>query len=140
MRFKPGAFLPGVPVEPVIIRYNNDNCLDTTTEKNWSPGGTNKSFFLLMCQLFTEVEIEILPTYIPSQEEIEDPQLFADNVKEMMAKTVGIPVCPKPYKYLKSGGEHLEILDKAIAKFDKFEEELADVFKNAGSDLNFEKL
>uniref|UniRef100_A0A7N6A8U1 Phospholipid/glycerol acyltransferase domain-containing protein n=1 Tax=Anabas testudineus TaxID=64144 RepID=A0A7N6A8U1_ANATE len=58
IKFKPGAFLAGVPVQPVLLRYPN--------------------------KLF-------LPVYNPSQEEKDDPNLYADNVQKLMAKALGVP-------------------------------------------------
>uniref|UniRef100_A0A3B3ZCL9 Phospholipid/glycerol acyltransferase domain-containing protein n=1 Tax=Periophthalmus magnuspinnatus TaxID=409849 RepID=A0A3B3ZCL9_9GOBI len=58
IKFKPGAFLAGVPVQPVLLSYPN--------------------------KLF-------LPVYNPSEEEKNDPSLYADNVEKHMAKALGIP-------------------------------------------------
>ncbi|KAG7263173.1 hypothetical protein CRUP_002203 [Coryphaenoides rupestris] len=71
--FKLGAFIPGVPVQPVIMRYPNR--LDTVT---WTwQGFSSKTLLLLtMCQLYTTVEIEI-----PTEEEKKSPQLFAMTVR-----------------------------------------------------------
>ncbi|KAJ6661398.1 hypothetical protein lerEdw1_015026 [Lerista edwardsae] len=57
--FKPGAFIPGVPVQPVILRYPN--------------------------KLF-------LPVYVPSEEERKNPSLYANNVRRIMAKALGVSV------------------------------------------------
>ncbi|ROK35723.1 Lysophosphatidylcholine acyltransferase 1 [Anabarilius grahami] len=53
------AFIPGVPVQPVLLRYPNEM---------------------------------YLPTYTPSEEEKEDPALFASNVRRIMAKALGLPI------------------------------------------------
>uniref|UniRef100_A0A3P8UZJ5 Lysophosphatidylcholine acyltransferase 1 n=1 Tax=Cynoglossus semilaevis TaxID=244447 RepID=A0A3P8UZJ5_CYNSE len=68
--FKPGAFIPAVPVQPVVIRYPNK--LDTITWTWQGPG--------------------FLPVYTPSEEEKKNPALFAINVRRIMAKALGVPI------------------------------------------------
>uniref|UniRef100_A0A8C9VS62 Lysophosphatidylcholine acyltransferase 1 n=1 Tax=Scleropages formosus TaxID=113540 RepID=A0A8C9VS62_SCLFO len=68
--FKPGAFIPAVPVQPVVLRYPNE--LDTITWTWQGPG--------------------FLPIYTPSEEEKSNPALFANNVRSIMAKALGVPV------------------------------------------------
>ncbi|KAI1901904.1 hypothetical protein AGOR_G00039230, partial [Albula goreensis] len=48
--------------------------------------------WLTLCQLHNVVEIEYLPTYTPSEEEKNNPALFANNVRRLMAKALGVPV------------------------------------------------
>ncbi|XP_061886145.1 lysophosphatidylcholine acyltransferase 1 isoform X3 [Entelurus aequoreus] len=57
--FKAGAFLPGLPVQPVVLRYPN--------------------------KLY-------LPVYTPSDQEKENPSLFANNVRKIMAKALEVPL------------------------------------------------
>ncbi|KAK7124846.1 hypothetical protein R3I94_019039 [Phoxinus phoxinus] len=87
--FKPGAFIPGVPVQPVLLRYPNE--MDTISW-TWQGPGAFKILWLTLCQLHNFVEIEYLPTYTPSEEEKEDPALFASNVRRIMAKALGLPI------------------------------------------------
>uniref|UniRef100_A0A3Q3QGJ6 Phospholipid/glycerol acyltransferase domain-containing protein n=1 Tax=Monopterus albus TaxID=43700 RepID=A0A3Q3QGJ6_MONAL len=61
IKFKPGAFLAGVPVQPVLLHYPN------------------------------KLVSEFLPVYNPSQEERNYPDLYADNVQKLMAKALGVP-------------------------------------------------
>uniref|UniRef100_A0A9J7XYZ7 Lysophosphatidylcholine acyltransferase 1 n=2 Tax=Cyprinus carpio TaxID=7962 RepID=A0A9J7XYZ7_CYPCA len=84
--FKPGAFIPGVPVQPVLLRYPNE--MDTISW-TWQGPGAFKILWLTLCQLHNSVEIEYLPTYTPSEEEKKDPALFANNVRRIMAKALG---------------------------------------------------
>uniref|UniRef100_A0A3P8TL48 Lysophosphatidylcholine acyltransferase 4 n=1 Tax=Amphiprion percula TaxID=161767 RepID=A0A3P8TL48_AMPPE len=66
IKFKPGAFLAGVPVQPVLLRYPN--------------------------KLVSEIiGVTFLPVYNPSPEERSDPNLYADNVQKLMAKALGVP-------------------------------------------------
>ncbi|XP_051574214.1 lysophosphatidylcholine acyltransferase 1-like [Myxocyprinus asiaticus] len=87
--FKPGAFIPAVPVQPVVIRYPNQ--LDTITW-TWQGPGAFKILWLTLCQLHNEFEIEYLPIYTPSEEEKKNPVLFAHNVRRLMAKALQVPV------------------------------------------------
>ncbi|XP_033010217.1 lysophosphatidylcholine acyltransferase 1 [Lacerta agilis] len=87
--FKPGAFIPGVPVQPVILRYPNK--LDTITW-TWQGPGALKILWLTLCQFHNFVEIEFLPVYIPSEEEKRNPSLYANNVRRIMAQALGVPV------------------------------------------------
>ena len=106
--FKPGAFYPGVPVQPVCIRYPNR--LDTLSWTWQGPGAyvsqlvvsfilsisltIDPSFvirrleliWLTMTQFYTYCELEFLPVYVPSEEEKQNPRLFASNVRDIMAK------------------------------------------------------
>ncbi|KAH9361867.1 hypothetical protein HPB48_003724 [Haemaphysalis longicornis] len=54
--FKLGAFVPGVPVQPVLIRYPNElNTLIWT----WDGPSALQTLWLTLCQLKTHMEIEI---------------------------------------------------------------------------------
>ncbi|XP_072530879.1 lysophosphatidylcholine acyltransferase 1 isoform X1 [Salminus brasiliensis] len=87
--FKPGAFIPGVPVQPVVLRYPNET---DTISWTWQGPGAFKILWLTLCQLHNSIEIEYLPTYTPSEEEKRDPALFASNVRHIMAKALQLPI------------------------------------------------
>ncbi|XP_059195235.1 lysophosphatidylcholine acyltransferase 1 [Centropristis striata] len=87
--FKPGAFIPAVPVQPVVIRYPNK--LDSITW-TWQGPGAFKILWLTLCQLHNEFVVEFLPIYTPSEEEKKNPALFAINVRRVMAKALGVPI------------------------------------------------
>uniref|UniRef100_A0A8C9T5T3 Lysophosphatidylcholine acyltransferase 4 n=1 Tax=Scleropages formosus TaxID=113540 RepID=A0A8C9T5T3_SCLFO len=42
-------------------------------------------------QLYTNITVEFLPVYSPSEEEKRDPTLYADNVQKLMAQKLGVP-------------------------------------------------
>ncbi|XP_071757453.2 lysophospholipid acyltransferase LPCAT4 [Centroberyx gerrardi] len=88
IKFKPGAFLAGVPVQPVLLHYPNK--LDTV---RWTYKGTTwiEALWHTTSQLYTNMTVEYLPVYKPSQEEKDDPNLYADNVQKLMAKALGVP-------------------------------------------------
>ncbi|XP_053330912.1 lysophosphatidylcholine acyltransferase 1-like [Spea bombifrons] len=87
--FKPGAFIPGVPVQPVVLRYPNKTDTITWT---WQGPGAMKILWLSLCQFHNYVEIEFLPIYTPSEEEKQNPALYAHNVRRVMAKALGVSV------------------------------------------------
>ncbi|KAJ1692074.1 hypothetical protein LUZ63_008772 [Rhynchospora breviuscula] len=78
--FKSGAFLAKAPVVPIILRY---------PYKRFSPAWDSMSgmrhLFLLLCQFVNHIEVIKLPVYYPSEEEKEDPRLYANNVRKLMA-------------------------------------------------------
>lgn len=76
--FRPGAFLPGVPVQPVILRYENQ--LDTVTW-TWEGIPAWKVVVYSLCQLYINCSIEFMEPYVPDQLEVQDAKLFAANVR-----------------------------------------------------------
>ncbi|XP_054286951.1 lysophosphatidylcholine acyltransferase 1-like isoform X1 [Macrosteles quadrilineatus] len=92
--FKPGAFYPGVPVQPVILRYPNK--LDTVTW-TWQGPGALKLMWLTLVQPHSNCEIEFLPVYKPSEAERRDPKLYAENVRQLMARALGVPTVEYTY-------------------------------------------
>uniref|UniRef100_A0A4W5Q0T0 Lysophosphatidylcholine acyltransferase 1 n=1 Tax=Hucho hucho TaxID=62062 RepID=A0A4W5Q0T0_9TELE len=87
--FKPGAFIPAVPVQPVVLRYPNK--MDTITW-TWQGPGAFEILWLTLCQFHNPIEIEYLPLYTPSEEEKNNPALFANNVRHIMAKALELPI------------------------------------------------
>uniref|UniRef100_A0A8C8YRH0 Lysophosphatidylcholine acyltransferase 4 n=1 Tax=Prolemur simus TaxID=1328070 RepID=A0A8C8YRH0_PROSS len=84
LKFKPGAFIAGVPVQPVLIRYPN-----SLHQRLSSP--RLKVLWLTASQPCSIVDVEFLPVYQPSPEESRDPTLYANNVQRVMAQALGIP-------------------------------------------------
>jgi lysophosphatidylcholine acyltransferase/lyso-PAF acetyltransferase len=89
IQFKSGAFLPGVPVQPVLIKYPNR--FDSIT---WTFDGPQvlKTWWWTMSQFTNYCELEFLPVYTPSEEEKADVSLYANNVRQVMAEAMGVPV------------------------------------------------
>jgi len=88
IRFKPGAFFPGVPVQPVLLRYPNKYDSFTWT---WDGPGILRLLWLTMAQFYNRCEIEYLPVYKPNEAEKKDANLFAKNVRKVMANALNIP-------------------------------------------------
>ncbi|XP_059617742.1 lysophosphatidylcholine acyltransferase isoform X2 [Phlebotomus argentipes] len=92
--FKHGAFYPGVPVQPVCIRYPNR--LDTVTW-TWEGPGVLKLLWLTLTQVHSACEVEFLPVYVPSPEERANAKLYAHNVRNVMSKALGLPISDYTY-------------------------------------------
>ncbi|XP_055601061.1 lysophosphatidylcholine acyltransferase isoform X2 [Uranotaenia lowii] len=89
IQFKPGAFYPGVPIQPVLVRYPNK--VDTVTW-TWEGPDALQLLWRTLTQFHTFCEIEFMPVYYPSEEEKHDPKLYARNVRNLMARELGIPI------------------------------------------------
>ncbi|KAI0235865.1 Lysophosphatidylcholine acyltransferase 1 [Lamellibrachia satsuma] len=93
--FKPGAFYPGLPVQPVSLRYINKM---NTIPWTWDGPDALGVLWLTLCQFNTSLEMEFLPVYYPSPEEVKDVTLFARNVRAKMAESLGVPVTDDTYE------------------------------------------
>eukprot|EP00096_Caligus_rogercresseyi_P003272 TRINITY_DN1601_c0_g1_i1.p1 TRINITY_DN1601_c0_g1~~TRINITY_DN1601_c0_g1_i1.p1 ORF type:complete len:349 (+),score=119.01 TRINITY_DN1601_c0_g1_i1:260-1306(+) len=107
IKFKIGAFAPGVPVQPVLIRYPGYERVDAITWTYHQSHSYAYSVWLLLARPFNTVEVEFLPVYKPSQEEKDSAELYAKNVQELMAKHLQIPATELTYskyyeEYVKS--------------------------------------
>lgn len=122
--FKAGAFIPGVPVQPLCIQYPNR--LDTMTW-TWDGPQAWKLLWLTLCQLHNCMEVEYLPVYYPSIEEKKDPKLYADNVRQAMAEALGVPVTDHTYDdcrlMMRAGSLNLP-LEAGLVEFQKLHRKL----------------
>jgi len=102
MSFKPGGFLPGQPVQPVLLRYHVPPERDTVSWTWDQPHGFLTCFIYTACHWSTQVELEFLKPHIPTVEERADPVLFASNVRKEMATALGIQLCDLSFEDIKS--------------------------------------
>lgn len=122
--FKPGAFIPGLPVQPVVVEYKNR--LDTMT---WTWMGPNaiKCTLLTLCQLNNKMEVTYLPVYNPNDEEKADAKLFAKNVRAKMAGYLNVSTTNHTYEdcrlMLKARQLNLPF-ESGLIEFDKLKEKL----------------
>ncbi|KAJ3694034.1 hypothetical protein LUZ60_009514 [Juncus effusus] len=79
--FKTGAFLAGVPVLPVIIKYPYERF-----SLAWESISGARHAILVLCQFVNYIDVMKLPVYYPSQNEKNDPHLYANNVRELIAR------------------------------------------------------
>lgn len=86
--FKAGAFAPGMPVQPVVVRYPSTH----TCDPSWVTGGPGPGEILLklLAQPWNSMEVTFLPVYAPSPEEQKDAILYANNVRRVMAEALGV--------------------------------------------------
>ncbi|RHY32768.1 hypothetical protein DYB32_002265 [Aphanomyces invadans] len=83
-KFKKGAFTEGLPVQPVLLRYPYKH-LDIS----WFPSvDILPLFFRHLCQFRMYLEVTYLEPYVPTSEEIENPDLYAENVRQVMASAL----------------------------------------------------
>ncbi|KAL7117282.1 hypothetical protein ACP275_03G062300 [Erythranthe tilingii] len=74
--FKTGAFLAKAPVLPVILRYPYHRFSPA-----WDSISGVRHVVLLLSQFVNHIEVTRLPVYHPSEQEREDPKLYAENVR-----------------------------------------------------------
>jgi len=94
IQFKVGAFSPVKPILPVLLRYRFRH-YDFT----WVGGNSNMGMCILrmMLQFANFCTVVVLDLYTPSEEEINDPILFANNVRTVMASKLGVPTTEHSY-------------------------------------------
>jgi lysophosphatidylcholine acyltransferase/lyso-PAF acetyltransferase len=90
LSFKPGAFNPGLPVQPIILRYSGWDTYTWTYGQNISNLGA--LCFLTLCQPVIYLEMEYMDVYKPNREEKSNPVLFAGNVAALMGEKLKIPI------------------------------------------------
>jgi len=92
--FRPGAFAPGEPVQPVVIHWEYDHF-----DPSWTAGALNRALivFRSMAQVYQKVTVEFLPVYQPSEVEQNDAILFSKNVQRDMAAALHIPATDFTY-------------------------------------------
>jgi len=90
LQFSTGAFVGGRPVTPILLKYECKHF-----DLGW---GVIESvawhFWRLQAQFANKCEVHVLEPYIPSAEEKADPRLYADNVRLLMAKRLGVKLSP----------------------------------------------
>eukprot|EP00755_Sulcionema_specki_P004674 Sspe_Gene.30680::Locus_15160_Transcript_1_1_Confidence_1.000_Length_1913::g.30680::m.30680 len=95
LRFKPGAFLPGVAVQPVLFEYPSD--IDDV-DPSWTHGLSGPLDGLLSVLLRTTscwsvtMHVRYLPVHVPTADERGNPSLFSDTVRCKMAEALGVPL------------------------------------------------
>ncbi|KAI8464591.1 MAG: hypothetical protein J3K34DRAFT_439899 [Monoraphidium minutum] len=87
LSFKTGGFVAGLPIVPVLFKYKL-----TGHNPGWGVIRPYWHFLRVMCQFYNHVEVECLPIYHPSAEERAHPQVYAANVRKLMAKALGVPM------------------------------------------------
>eukprot|EP01063_Lacrimia_lanifica_P014182 TRINITY_DN20821_c0_g1_i1.p1 TRINITY_DN20821_c0_g1~~TRINITY_DN20821_c0_g1_i1.p1 ORF type:complete len:569 (+),score=191.23 TRINITY_DN20821_c0_g1_i1:75-1781(+) len=95
IKFKLGAFTPGVPVQPVAVEFPNDH-LDT--DPSFILGvrgpmfGLPKIFLRMMASWNNPMRVTYLPVVNPTEELKANPPQFAEQVRGMIAGALGVPM------------------------------------------------
>uniref|UniRef100_A0A669BSS0 Lysophosphatidylcholine acyltransferase 2 n=1 Tax=Oreochromis niloticus TaxID=8128 RepID=A0A669BSS0_ORENI len=112
--FKQGAFIPGVPVQPVLLKYPNK----------------------LVTQNYMN---SFLPPHVPTEEEKKSPALFANRVRETMAQALGVPVTDHTYedcRLMISAGELTLPMEAGLVEFTKISRKLNLKWDNIRKELD----
>jgi len=80
LQFKRGAFASGQPVQPVVVKYPFCN-YEVVWSCDQSLGWT---FIRMLLQVYNCMTVHYLPVHYPTDEEKDDAQLYADNVRQEM--------------------------------------------------------
>ena len=87
LTFNKGAFIPGQPVLPMLIRYPYKHL-----NMGWGMISSTLWFLVRMTtQFYNSCHLELLPVYYPSEEEKRDPVVYMKNVRTYMAEALGVP-------------------------------------------------
>ncbi|XP_066183953.1 lysophosphatidylcholine acyltransferase 2 isoform X2 [Sylvia atricapilla] len=122
--FKQGAFIPRVPVQPVLLRYPNK--LDTVTW-TWQGYSFKELCIMTLCQIFTRLEVEFLPVHVPTEEEKNDPILFANRVRQTMANALNVPITDHTFedcRLMISAGQLTLPMEAGLVEFTKISKKL----------------
>ncbi|RWS16454.1 1-acylglycerophosphocholine O-acyltransferase 1-like isoform X1 [Dinothrombium tinctorium] len=133
IRFKPGAFIPALPVQPVFIKFSTYPT--ETYSWTWEGPSALMGFFLTCYRWKSSMTLHKLPVYYPNNEEKMNPTLYSLNVqrfvtqimKERMslysyndvpylqlALNIGIPRSPLGLKLLKISQKLAKLREKVI--------------------------
>ena len=74
----------------MIILFQNKLGPDSLSW-TWDGPPAWKSIWLTVCRWSTGFELTKLPVYYPSEEEKNDPELYAKNVSKLFSKELGLP-------------------------------------------------
>lgn len=113
IRFKLGAFIPGLPVSPVTIGYTYNG---TVNNVSWTWQGPGLfTLLVLSCASWSNTVSKVtrLPIYLPDEAEKSCPQLYANNVRRYMATSLNIPVT----RYMFEDAFFLQFAKKAMVSY-----------------------
>eukprot|EP00002_Diphylleia_rotans_P023161 TRINITY_DN4551_c0_g4_i3.p1 TRINITY_DN4551_c0_g4~~TRINITY_DN4551_c0_g4_i3.p1 ORF type:complete len:190 (+),score=30.54 TRINITY_DN4551_c0_g4_i3:611-1180(+) len=94
IQFRKGAFLGGVPVTPIILKYSFSTTNPSDVCTNLGP-----HVIRMILEPSNHLEVTFLPTYYPSEQEREDPILYTANVRSEMARIGKLPLYDVDYQH-----------------------------------------
>ncbi|KAM0071916.1 putative plasmalogen synthase [Helianthus debilis subsp. tardiflorus] len=83
--FQLGAFIPGLPIQPVVIRYPHVHF-----DQSWGHISLTALMFRMFMQFHNFMEVEYLPVISPSQNHKESPARFAERTGRAMALALNV--------------------------------------------------
>jgi len=92
IHFHTGAFVPGKPVQPVIIIYPYRHFSPT-----WETILLSEHLFKLLTQFHNRCHVHFLPIYYPNETEKSDPKLYSQNVRAQMSHISHLPIMESTY-------------------------------------------
>jgi lysophosphatidylcholine acyltransferase/lyso-PAF acetyltransferase len=109
--FQLGAFIPGFPVQPVIIRYPHVHF-----DQSWGTVSLLKLMFRMFTQFHNFMEVEYLPVIFPLEDKKETPVLLAKKVRYAMSRALNVVQTEHSYGDLMLASRASEIgMDPASA-------------------------
>ncbi|KAL6603299.1 hypothetical protein ACP70R_043660 [Stipagrostis hirtigluma subsp. patula] len=90
--FQHGAFIPGYPVQPVVVRYPHVHF-----DQSWGNISLGKLMFKMFTQFHNFMEVEYLPVVYPPEIKQQNALHFAENTSYAMARALN--VLPTSYSY-----------------------------------------
>lgn len=85
-KFKVGSFSSGLPCLPVTLKYPFKHF-----DVSWTPDVS--ALYLLgrtLCQVHNRLDVEFLSPYTPTEAEGEQPELYAEGVRQLMAQSLNV--------------------------------------------------
>ncbi|GIQ85105.1 hypothetical protein KIPB_006728, partial [Kipferlia bialata] len=79
LQYRAGAFRAGIPIQPCLIRYPH-----RWYAQSWDSQPFTSHLIQRLSSLHNQVSVTFMPVYQPSPEEIEQPFLYASNVRDRM--------------------------------------------------------
>ncbi|KMZ67772.1 Lysophospholipid acyltransferase [Zostera marina] len=83
--FQLGAFIPGLPIQPVVVRYPHVHF-----DQSWGNISLLKLMFRMFTQFHNFMEVEYLPVVSLSQTKRDDPKCFAEKISFVMASALNV--------------------------------------------------
>ena len=80
LEFKSGAFVAGVPITPVLFSYGQYVPYWNRRESSFGA-----QMYRFLSRFYTKATVEILPAYLPNEQEKESPKIYAENVRRYMS-------------------------------------------------------
>lgn len=93
LQFRGGPFTLGVPVQPVGLSFPFDRCC-SGYDPSYPPfvkEGVIAHILRSIFELHNPMHVTWCDPYIPSEEEKKDSHLYANNVRDVIATTMGLP-------------------------------------------------